>query len=440
MVATPWGESEKMRGRRLSPGPGRKREEVERNQRDRLYGAMVALVADKGYEATSVADLAEVSGVSTRTFYDLFADKKACFLSALEAMIEAAISYAAEKDDEAQGALGGSRGGWEAQAKRSFDAFADMVVLQPAAARMALVETFAAGPEAMAPLQKAIEGFEWLARQTLAQSAERAGMPAEMVSAHIGAMREIASTRLREGRQSELPGLMDELWELIGSYRPPPEPLRLTERVPSPRAENMEAQDHAERALRAFAVVAAEKGYAATTVSEVISRAEMSATTFYAKFRGKEDAMAAAIDSAAAQIVAAVVPAFRRAPDWPEAVRAGFGALFNFQASRPALTQLLAVEVYAAGPAAVARRSAAMAPLRELLAEGYGRSPQTPQIATEAIAGGVSALTYMTVRNKGTSALPHLAPICTYIALAPFIGPEEACEVANGDGRERAVS
>jgi AcrR family transcriptional regulator len=87
-------------GAQDAAGARRAREEVERNQRERLYGAMVASVAEKGYEASTVADLAEVSGVSSRTFYDLFADKRAC-------------------------------------------------VAQPAAARMVLIEVYAAGPEAL---------------------------------------------------------------------------------------------------------------------------------------------------------------------------------------------------------------------------------------------------------------------------------------------------
>ena len=100
MVATPWGESDSLRERRLRPGPGTPREEVERNQRERLYGAMVASLARKGYEATTVADLTELSGVSSRTFYDLFTDKQACFLATLEAMIEAAIAYAASVESD----------------------------------------------------------------------------------------------------------------------------------------------------------------------------------------------------------------------------------------------------------------------------------------------------------------------------------------------------
>jgi AcrR family transcriptional regulator len=288
--------------------------------------------------------------------------------------------------------------------------------------------------DALAPLEEAVQGFEWLARQTLERSPQRRGMPAAMVSAHIGAMREIASARLRAGREAELPGLMEELWPLIRSYRPPPAPLRAPpRRRPPARPESLEAHDHAERALRAFAVLIAEQGYAETTVDQVVARAAMSASTFYANFAGKEEALIAAIDSAAAQTLAAALPAARRSGEWATGIGAAIAALLRFLASRPALARLLTVEVYAAGPRALERRSAALGPLAELLAEGYERSPQTPAIALEAIGGGICTLAYRQVRDSGPQSLPALAPIGTYIALAPFVGPEQACAVANGE-------
>jgi AcrR family transcriptional regulator len=451
MVATPWGQSDSLRERKLRPGPGTPREEVVANQRERLFGAMVASVAERGYLATTVNDLAEISGVSSRTFYDLFPDKQACFLAALEAMIQAAVAYAAQSAGEAVGEArpGGvdlpetaheEEASWEDRARWGFDAFAEMVVAQPAAARMALIEAYAAGPEAMVPVENAVAAFEWLTRQMLEQSPERAEMPAEMIAAHIGAQQEITRARLREGKEGELPALMDEVFELMLSYRPPPEPLRLAGRPPKFGPERIDAHDHAERALRAFAVVVAEEGYVNTTVEMVLKRAQMSATTFYAHFHGKEDAMLAAIDSAGAQVVAAILPAFKRAPNWAEGARAGFGALCNFLASRPALAQLVTVEVYAAGPAAMQRRMETLAPLLTLVAEGFERSTtKVPKIAPEAIAGAINTLAYKRIRDSGPDSLPTLAPMLTYIALAPFIGPTEAARVANGDGRARPV-
>lgn len=451
MVATPWGQADSLRERRLRPGPGKKRDEVVANQRERLFGAMVASVAERGYTPTTVNDLVEISGVSSRSFYDLFPDKKACFLATLEAIIQAAVAYAAQSVGErlADPTPGGVNlpdspedgdGSWEQRARHGFDAFAEMVSLQPAAARLAFLESPAAGPEALVLIENAVAGFEWLVRQTLEQSPERAAMPAEMISAYVGAQQEVTRTRLRRRQEAELPQLMTEIWDFLLSFRPPPEPLRLAGRAPRFGAETIDAHDHAERALRAFAVVVAEEGYVNTTVEAVLKRAQMSATTFYAHFHGKDDAMLAAIDSACSQILAAVLPAFRRAPDWPNGIRAGIGTLCNFLASRPALAQLIAVEIYAAGSAAVERRSETLMPLQELIAGGFERGASVPPLAVEGIAGAIFTLIYKRLRESGPGSLPTLAPMLTYIALSPFIGPEEACHVANGDGRGRPAA
>ena len=439
MVVTPWGDSESLRGRRLRPGPGKARAEVEQNQRERLYGATIALVAEKGYHATTLADLCSLSGVSSRSFYDLFASKHELFLETLKAVIELAIGYAVSTEAAIADSGGGEDGDWEAAARRGFDTFIEMVVAQPATARVMLVEAYAAGPEAMAPIEAATAGFEWLTQQTAERSRERAGMPADLIAAHTGASREIASARLRQGRERELPHLLDEMWDFISSYRPPSEPLRSVGRAPAPATESLEAHDHAERAIRAFAVVVAEKGYAAATVDEVVARGAMSATTFYDNFAGKDDILMAAIDSAAAQTIAAALPPFERAADWPQGLRAAYGAVFNFLASRPALARLVLSEIYAAGPAAVERRVEAMRPFRALIKRGLERAPQTPRIAPELIAGGIATLCYRAIRDGGPESLPALAPLATYGTLAPFLGAEEACRVANLTGRRERL-
>src|SRR5215218_932067 len=88
MAQTPWGDAARLRDKKLRPGRGTPRDEAERNQRERLFAAMVATVAEKGYEATTVADLVALSGVSRSAFYRHYDDKQACFLAAVEAMVE----------------------------------------------------------------------------------------------------------------------------------------------------------------------------------------------------------------------------------------------------------------------------------------------------------------------------------------------------------------
>jgi hypothetical protein len=44
---------------------------------------------------------------------------------------------------------------------------------------------------------------------------------------------------------------------------------------------------------------------------------------------------------------------------------------------------------------------------------------------------------YDQVKRGGAESMQEIAPLATYITLAPFVGAERACEVANGDGRGR---
>lgn len=57
--------------RQLRPRPhGLGKDEVEQNQRARLCGATIEAVAARGYDATGVAELSRLAGVSKRTFYE----------------------------------------------------------------------------------------------------------------------------------------------------------------------------------------------------------------------------------------------------------------------------------------------------------------------------------------------------------------------------------
>jgi len=427
-VETPWGNSARLRQRRLPPGPGTPAEEVADNQRARLFAALVASVAERGYAATRISDLTELSGVARKSFYALFADKEQCFVEAVRTMVAVAIQTTTRPS-----------GSWEELVRGSAAAFAELVVAHPGAARMCLTETYVVGPAALAPVEEATKHFE----AHVLPKAREAGLDGEglapMISAHVGALMGIARVRLRLGREAELPKLVDDFVDLALKYRPPPQPLRLASRPPTPAPETLDAHGHVERTLRAFAAVVAERGYAATTIELVLKRASMSPTTFYANFAGKEEVLFAAIEGAGLQLLAAILPSFHRNPSWTHGVRAAFGDFFNFLASRPALARLLLIEVYAAGPAALECREETLRPLEVLLAEGRAGSARLAPVAMEVIAGGVYRLAYQRVRESGPESLPGLAPLCTYLTLAPLIGAEEACEVANGDGRSRSA-
>jgi len=53
-------------------------------QRARLVNWMIQATIERGYEAPNVSSLIAAARISRPTFYDYFADRKACFLAALQ--------------------------------------------------------------------------------------------------------------------------------------------------------------------------------------------------------------------------------------------------------------------------------------------------------------------------------------------------------------------
>jgi AcrR family transcriptional regulator len=426
MVRTPWGDAASLRERKLRPGRGTPREEAEKNQRERLFAAMVATVAEKGYEAMTVADLVELSGVSRSAFYKHFEDKQACFIAAVEALVEPTLKRLGADESAPPGME---------RARKAFADLIETIVAQPAAAKMCIVEVYAAGEEGAALVDRMMDRSTEVAAALLEQVPERQGMPRELVRAIVGGIQKVIHKRLYRGQEKELMDLVPQLWDWVFCYPVPPGPLKATRRR-SVRAvafeERQKLANPPERVLRALAAVVADKGYPDTTVAEVVERASTSQRTFYEHFKNKEDAIVAALDSGSAHMLAAALPAFRRAPDWKHAVHDTIEAMFRWGAEEPEYARMGGVEMYAAGKRALDQREVVTEGMEGLLAPGYELKPDTPPIAAEAVGGALYSLLYDHVNKKGPESLPDLVPTLVYVTLAPFLEGEDAYEVAIG--------
>jgi AcrR family transcriptional regulator len=444
MVTTPWGDASTLRERRLPPGPGTPREEVERNQRERLYAAMVAVAREKGYAGASVADLVELSGVSSRSFYDLFADKEACFLATMEEILAPARAITASRMWK--------EGSWEERARDAFATFVRLLAAQPAAAWLCLVESYAAGPAAVARMDEGLAGFEELLARALAERPGRGEMPPQMVRAMVGGMRKIVHTRLQRGSEAELLESVPALLDLGLSYEPPPRPLRARRRRGGPGSGGPDGpgdvggggaagrdkdEDPGERIVRAAMKVIAAKGYPGARVADIVEAAGASLNTFYARFDGKQAAFDAALYSGRARMLGMALPAYKRARSWPEAIRAVTEATLAYLEGEPDFAKLIAVDVYAAGAEALERRDLAIEAAQRFIDDGAAEhAPQMPPIAREGIISDLYAMLCDRVRSEGVVGLREMAPLATYMALSPFIGAEAACAVANGGAWE----
>ena len=386
---------------------------------------MVAVVAEKGYEATTVADLVELSGVSRSAFYRHFEDKQECFLTAAEALIEPTVEIMVKAE---QGESGQER------TEQALEAFLRLIAAQPGAAKMCFVEVYAAGPEGVAVVEKTLDTFEKFGADLFAEIPGRKEMPSQMIRAMIGGLQKVVHKRLYRDEPDVLLELAPQICDWWLSYPPPPGslegPKRRRSKRPQTFAERQVHDSPPERVLRALAATVAEKGYPGATVAEIVDRATTSQRTFYENFANKEEALLAALDTGSARMLAKTLPAFRRAQSWQQAVRMAYDEMFSFGHEEPEYSRLGAVEMYAAGKRALETRDTIMEGLEALLAPGYELAPATPPIAAEAIGGAIYALVYDHVKAKGPESLPELVPMATYMTLAPFLGADEAYELA----------
>jgi AcrR family transcriptional regulator len=184
-----------------------------------------------------------------------------------------------------------------------------------------------------------------------------------------------------------------------------------------------------ERILDAVLQAASRSGYAAMRIEDVIAIAGVSRRTFYDHFANKEEAFLAAYELVLDQLLAGVTAAFASGETWPSSVRRGLGAFLNLLASEPVLAQVCVVEALAAGPRALARRTAAMQAFQALLeppADDVLVTTSAPPVALEAIVGGIYEVIYSRVTSQRTDELPTLLPSLLHSALLPFVGAEVA--------------
>lgn len=429
MTITPWGESHELRARKLRPGPGVSREAVVANQRDRIFGAMVAAVAEHGYEATRVADVLELSGVSRNTFYKHFDNKLDCFLATMDAILlrGGADVVNAYLDHD---------GAWDERLTDALDTLVRGIVAQPAAARLYYVESYVAGPRAIAKVEEMGDRLEELARQSLDGSPHHADLPRELLRAILRGFRRVFQIRLRSGQESELPEVAPRLLDWALGYRTPPRPLRQTRELSRTTFEEpvSNPDDPRDRILDAVIELMAERGYRAMTITDIAQRGAVSLTTFYDRFAGKDDAVVAALRRSVNRVVDVIAPAFRSERDWPHGMAAALDAFFAYLVIEQPFARFGGVDVHLGSRLVVDVREQLLTTAQAFFAEGFREHPEVPPIAGEAIGAAIDALLFDQIAHWGSATLYDTAPIATYLVLVPFVGVDEACAIATASG------
>jgi AcrR family transcriptional regulator len=183
---------------------------------------------------------------------------------------------------------------------------------------------------------------------------------------------------------------------------PPRAQSRALPRGPHGLSRDEVAQSQRSRLLTAMTDAVAEKGFANTVVADVVSRSGVSRATFYAMFRDKEDCFLAAYEMNAALVAQIMEMGLE---ELRNDVRSGpleklervLGLYIDTLASAPALARVFLVEVYAAGPNAIAQRRASLDRFVDIVAAthegqaGLIGTAESQRFAAEMIVNAVSA-------------------------------------------------
>jgi len=185
------------------------------------------------------------------------------------------------------------------------------------------------------------------------------------------------------------------------------------------------------RLLEAVGRAVAERGYAAATIDDVVSRAGVSKKTFYDHFADKEDCFLAAYETASEELLERVREAHASHDDWPERTRAGVRAYLRWLAAEPALARVFLIEVAAAGPQALERREALRDCYAELMRERrVDGQPRLPIEVFHAVVAAVDDVVVRHIREHGAEQLPALEPVLLYLQTALLAGPAVAAKSA----------
>lgn len=188
-------------GRHLVP-----RDFVAQNQRDRMLLATAELVAERSYQKTTIELIAKTARVALVTFYEHFASKEECFLAALDESAAAAAEVFDELVDPEQP--------WPDQIASGLEVFLEMVVAEPARARLCIVESQAAGGAALARYQAMLESVVPKLREGRRFNPRASRLPDGLEIAIAGGLAWLVHQRLVSDRVDEIKALLPEMLQV----------------------------------------------------------------------------------------------------------------------------------------------------------------------------------------------------------------------------------
>jgi AcrR family transcriptional regulator len=180
-----------------------------------------------------------------------------------------------------------------------------------------------------------------------------------------------------------------------------------------------------EGVLEAMLLTVGERGYANTTVRDVVERARIPQERFHRRFKSKEACFARAYEQAAEELVRDLRAACEGAERWRDGFEAALARLLRFAADQPLRAKALLLEVRAArGEAWIKHQELSehlIAALDGARREPGARATATP-MTTGLVAGAIEETLCIELAAGRGAAVERLLPDLTRLAFLQLFG------------------
>ncbi|HTT95249.1 MAG TPA: TetR/AcrR family transcriptional regulator [Solirubrobacterales bacterium] len=170
--------------------------------------------------------------------------------------------------------------------------------------------------------------------------------------------------------------------------------------------------------------VFAKRGYAGTTVEDLLATGKVGVGNFYELFEGKEDCFLAAFERVVSRAREQISAAAVQGGDWDASAYLALSGALTFILAEPLAARLALIEAQGAGPEAMARHDAMLEESIVRLAEGRRHHPDAqllPNFEQAAIAGLAFYLQQCLLESRRHTHAELLAETAALV-LEPIVG------------------
>ncbi|MBS1894788.1 MAG: TetR family transcriptional regulator [Actinobacteria bacterium] len=420
---------------KLKPGPGLPPEVVLADQRRRLQGALLRIVLDGGWRRVRVREVVRSAGVSTASFYQHFANADDCFASVLDSAVARLLDGVAADSAAASG--------WREAIRGTVEELLGRFGSDQTAAQVALIDSFSAGSTTRRRVGITATRLEEILGECFFSSADRMSIPRHLVAGMTGGMLRILRTTVAAGRAAELPRLSGPLADWL---------LRLADaqvlRLPAVEARrgasrsaprllcqlDSDPADSGRRLQQTVIRLAAESGLGNVKASTVRRDAGVSKRQFDELFSGLDECFLEGIDTMVESLaIGANRPA---AENWTRKSHRAIATLCSQAAENRRLARVAFLEVLVPGRDGLLRREQLIGRAATALQRTIPADERPPLLIAEASVAAAWHVAQADVHAGRTRALPSVAPLLSYLVMAPIVGAEPAVAAIRAEADE----